>query len=88
MIAVLTSPHLNPHDLTLLIFPGWIIAAYAVRGNWNGRLSAIWLALLWLGYVLPSLGDPGALVIPSVVLMAVVTMMLAVPGREQAQAPG
>src|SRR5205823_1262073 len=32
VLAVVSSLHLNPHDLTLLIFPGWILGAYAVSG--------------------------------------------------------
>ena len=49
--AVLTSLHLNPHDLVLLIFPAWIVGAYALSGAF-GSTSRLWLALLWLGYAL------------------------------------
>jgi hypothetical protein len=50
IVAVLTSLHLNPHDLTLLIFPAWILAAYAVSGKWGQRTSRIWLSIIWAGY--------------------------------------
>jgi hypothetical protein len=77
LFAVLTSLHLNPHDLTLLIFPAWIVAAYATSGMWDARRSALWLGILWTGYVMTSLGDPTALVVPSVLLMTLAAIMLA-----------
>lgn len=85
IMAVLISPHLNPHDLTLLIFPAWILGTYAASGAGGKRLSRVWLAILWAGYaILPlafgaqavidgptSTGDNTAIVvIPSVLLMA------------------
>ncbi|HEX8597861.1 MAG TPA: glycosyltransferase family 87 protein [Chloroflexia bacterium] len=51
IVAVLTSLHLNPHDLVLLIFPAWIVAAYALSGAF-GRALRMGLAALWLGYAL------------------------------------
>jgi hypothetical protein len=77
VLAVLTSLHLNPHDLTLLIFPAWIITAYLARGEWSVRPSTLWLSILWAGYILPSLGDPGLLVVPSVLLMSLSAVLLA-----------
>jgi hypothetical protein len=77
--AVLTSLHLNPHDLALLIFPAWIIGAYATSGLWSKGLSRLWLALLTFGYILAplTLTNPTAVVIPSVLLMAVASGLLA-----------
>jgi hypothetical protein len=81
VVAVLTSLHLNPHDLTLLIFPAWIIGAYATSSLWNARLSRLWLAILWVGYVLAPLTlyvtNPAVPVIPSVILMAGSACLLA-----------
>jgi hypothetical protein len=76
--AVLTSLHLNPHDLTLLVFPAWIIGAYATSGLWSKTLSRIWLALLAAGYILAplTLAYPANVVIPSVLLMAVACGLL------------
>jgi hypothetical protein len=51
ILAVLTSLHLNPHDLVLLIFPAWIVGAYTLSGAF-GASSRLWLGLLWLGYAL------------------------------------
>ncbi len=51
IVAVLTSLHLNPHDLVLLIFPAWIVAAYALSGAF-GTASRAGLAALWLAYAL------------------------------------
>jgi hypothetical protein len=87
VVAVLTSLHLNPHDLTLLIFPAWIVGAYATSGLWSNGLSRLALALLWAGYVvgIGTLIAPNEVVIPSVLIMAGVALLVArqlVPGRE------
>jgi hypothetical protein len=84
ILAVLTSLHLNPHDLVLLIFPAWIAGAYALSGGF-GSASRRWLALLWLGYAvvpvafflqeLPGVKAGG--VVLSVLLMAGAALWLA-----------
>jgi hypothetical protein len=78
VVAVLTSLHLNPHDLTLLIFPAWIVGAYATSGRWNGLVSRVALALLWAGYAagIGTLVSPRAVVIPSVLIMVGVAALL------------
>ncbi len=86
ILSVLTSLHLNPHDLTLLIFPAWIITACIARGEWDARLSALWLMILWVGYALPNLGNPGLLVIPNVLLMTLSAALLACRFVQPAQA--
>lgn len=83
IMAVLTSLHLNPHDLTLLIFPAWIIGTYALNGAFGG-VSRTMLALLWAGYFLipltffldetPIIKSGG--VILSVLLMAGAALLL------------
>lgn len=72
IVAVLTSLHLNPHDLTLLIFPAWIIGAYATTGQWSKTVSRAWLVILSIGYALGllTLTNTREVVIPSVLLMA------------------
>ena len=81
IVAVLTSYHLNPHDLTLLIFPAWIIGAYAVSGVWGRAWSRLWYGMLWAGYLLAPLtlySENSALaVVPSVLLMALAACLLA-----------
>ena len=84
IIALLTSLHLNPHDLTLLIFPGWIIAAYVVSGRWDPSLSRLWLWILWLEYALVPLtfflvplSNPALQTIPDILLMAFAAIQLA-----------
>jgi hypothetical protein len=79
IMAVLTSLHLNPHDLTLLVFPAWIIGAYATSGLWSKGLSRMWLALLTAGYLIAplTLTNPTTVVIPSVLLMATASGLLA-----------
>jgi hypothetical protein len=44
-VAVLVSPHVEPHDLTLALAPGWILATAAVRHS--GRRLPTWL---WVGW--------------------------------------
>jgi hypothetical protein len=79
IVAVLTSLHLNPHDLTLLVFPAWIIGAYATSGLWSKNLSRLWIALLTVGYLIAplTLTNPTGVVIPSVMLMATACVLLA-----------
>nr|MBF6613933.1 DUF2029 domain-containing protein [Chloroflexota bacterium] len=85
IIAVVTSLHLNPHDLTLLIFPAWVMAAYATSGRWNKRVSQLWLSILWVAYLLIPVtfyGDaanvaPGLAVVPDVLLLALAALLLA-----------
>jgi hypothetical protein len=77
--AVLISPHLNPHDLTLLIFPAWIIGSYASSGAWSGSTSRMWFFILWAGYAVGPLilVNPQSAVLPGVFLMAVASVLLA-----------
>lgn len=53
LIAILAAPHLYIHDLTLLIFPAWVIVHRLRAEGWPRPLATIWLALLWAGFVLP-----------------------------------
>jgi hypothetical protein len=84
IVALLISPHLNPHDLSLLIFPAWVIGAHAAQGRWGG-LSRLWVLLLWVGYALYPVtfvvsglsGNAGLSVVPGVLLMAVAAGLLA-----------
>jgi hypothetical protein len=80
IVAVLISFYLNPHDLTLLVFPAWILGAYATSGLWGVGRSRLWIALLWAGYIVapialtlnPAANLPGGAlpVVLSVLLMA------------------
>lgn len=83
VIAVLTSLHLNPHDLMLLLFPAWIVAAYAFSRLWAARASVLWMAILWAGYLLYQATMPLAanlgnwvVVVPSVLFMAFAAILL------------
>jgi hypothetical protein len=77
--AVLISPHLNPHDLTLLIFPAWIIGSYASSGVWSSSTSRMWFFILWAGYAIGPLilVNPQSAVLPGVLLMVVASVLLA-----------
>lgn len=80
VVAVVTSLHLNPHDLALLIFPAWIIGAYAMSGEWRKSISRGWLVVLWTGYILPPLTlyqpNNALAVMPSVLVMVVAIGLL------------
>ncbi|MGN6565480.1 MAG: glycosyltransferase family 87 protein, partial [Thermomicrobiales bacterium] len=69
VVALLVGPHVNPHELTLLIVPAWIVVARAPAAG----PSRLWLVLLWGTYGLRWLtllpGYPAVAVIPSVVLL-------------------
>jgi hypothetical protein len=81
VVAVLISPHLNPHDLSLLIFPAWIAGAYAMSTVWYKWVSVAVLGVLWAGYLLAPLAmyadNPALFVIPNVLLMAAGALLLA-----------
>lgn len=46
VLALLVSPHVQRHDLTLALVPGWILAAHALTPANVRRLA--WLGLGWL----------------------------------------
>lgn len=85
ILAVVTSIHLNPHDLTLLIFPAWILAAYAVSGALGTGQSRLFLYIMWTAYALIPLtlylglsaDYPGLAVMPNVLLMSSAALLLA-----------
>jgi hypothetical protein len=79
VVAVLTSLHLNPHDLALLIFPAWIVGAYATSRRWSPLVSRVALALLSAGYAagIGTLVAPREVVIPGVLVMVGVAVLLA-----------
>ncbi|HEX8600880.1 MAG TPA: glycosyltransferase family 87 protein [Chloroflexia bacterium] len=52
LLAVFAAPNLSAHDLTLLIFPGWIIGIYALTNRFGRRASAGWRIALAAGYTL------------------------------------
>ena len=55
IVAVLTSLHPGQDDLALLVFPAWIIGAYATSGLWpSGDLPAVDRDIVG-GYVLAPL---------------------------------
>ena len=90
--TALISPHLYPHDLTIMLLPAWIIAAYASSGIWTRHLSTAWLTLLWAGYaVIPVtfyadmiFDMPALTIVPGVLLLALVALRLA---GQQARGP-
>ena len=50
LIAILAAPHLYIHDLTLLIFPVWIVVWWLQAHGWPRPLTQVWLAIIWGGF--------------------------------------
>ena len=50
VIAILAAPHLYIHDLTLLIFPAWIVVWWLQAHGWPRPLTQVWLAIIWGGF--------------------------------------
>lgn len=85
VVALLAAPHANPHELTLMIVPAWIVLATAPPAGPARR----WLVLLWALYgsrwlaFLP--GYPAVAVVPTVLLLAAMALLLGraclAPGR-------
>lgn len=78
--SLLIAHHLYNHDLTLLIFPAWLIVAGATRGGWPR--ARLWLALVVVGSLLPSVTAALAerqaqITVPSVALLALAQLALA-----------
>ncbi len=80
VVVVLTAVQLTPQDLTLLVFPAWIIGAHAAQAGWGRGLSALWLAVLWAGYALAPLTlystNTALSVVPIVLLMILAVGLL------------
>jgi hypothetical protein len=82
LLATLIAPHLYIHDLTLLIFPAWIIVARVVAGGWRPSLVRLWLVVLWsihlLSLVFMMIADrwPSVPVVPTVLLCAAAAGLL------------
>ncbi len=89
IVAVLTSLHLNPHDLTLLLFPAWIVAFYALSEAWSNART--WLLMLWGGYALIHVtfyleiifDNPAVSVVPSTLLMSAAAWLIYVRVRRK-----
>ena len=68
-----------------LIFPAWILSAYALSGVPGKSQSRLWLYIIWSAYALIPLtfflglgaSYPGLAVVPNVVLMALAVVLLA-----------
>lgn len=81
IVALLTSLHVNPHDLTLLLLPAWIVAAHATR-LWPTAPSRRWLTLLWAGYAILPITfylAPNSFLatVPNILLLAFAAVLLA-----------
>jgi len=75
LLAVLSHrcTALNPHDLTLLIFPAWIITSY-IAGRQDSPVNPVVDYPQRTGCVLATLSDPW----PSLLPACVITMSLSV----------
>ena len=94
LLAVFTAPNLGSHDLTLLIFPGWIIGIYALSNRFGRGASVVWRLMLAVGYALFPVSlvlqgadaDASLLVLGSAALtLAAVLWLAAILPRRQAQ---
>lgn len=88
VLAVLTSPHSNPHDLTLLLFPAWIVMATILRRNSSGWSFVLWSGVLWSAYLLNTIGDPTTLVVPSVLLLVLAVGLIVIGIERQSNSHG
>ncbi|MDQ2806067.1 MAG: DUF2029 domain-containing protein [Chloroflexota bacterium] len=70
-LALLVSPHVQRHDLTLALVPGWILAAQALAAGRARRLA--WLGLGWLAGLIAG-------VVPSLVLSPAVLWLACTAG--------
>jgi Glycosyltransferase family 87 len=93
LLLVFTAPNLSSHDLTLLIFPGWIIGIYALSNRFGRGASMVWRLMLAVGYTLFPVSlvlqgadaDASVLVLGSAALMLAAVLWLAaiLPARQE-----
>jgi hypothetical protein len=85
LVAVLVATHVYGHDLPVLLFPSWLVAARALSGAWGARRARGWLALLWAGYAwalnFAFVPSAGLTIVPTVLLLLAAIALL---GRELA----
>lgn len=75
IVALLVSPHLGPHDHTVLLFPLWIVAAYLLSGRWTGWVARSWLILLWACYLISPVSMLGGLSTGTTTTVRVLTLV-------------
>ncbi len=83
IVALLIAPHTNPHELTLLIVPFWLVAATVPLPLLGWRwlvLAGVAYSLRWLA-LLP--GYPATTVLPSVTVLALFLFSLGTMGTRQ-----
>lgn len=79
--AMLIASHLHPHDLTLLIFPAWVLVSRMQTATLPVKLSRGWLRLLQIEYAFMALtffvqADAPLWVVANVTLLGVGTLLL------------
>jgi hypothetical protein len=80
--SILIPQHLYPHDLTILIFPAWLLLFAIAAGNWPVISPLVWRGLIVLGFVLPLLiflfaARTSQAVLPTVILLASILGLVA-----------
>ncbi|MFN8541978.1 MAG: glycosyltransferase family 87 protein, partial [Thermomicrobiales bacterium] len=80
IVTILIAHHLYIHDLTLLIFPAWLMVAGATATGWPH--PRLWLALATIGSLLPIVTAALAqrqwqISLPSIALLATTALALA-----------
>ncbi len=80
VVAVLIAPHLNAHDLIVLILPGWLITASVIAGAWDGKRARLWFLIAGAVYlpfpVVELAGQPLLWAIPPTVLALSLAVVL------------
>jgi hypothetical protein len=82
VVAVLIAPHLNAHDLVVLILPGWLITASVIAGVWDGRRARLWLLIagaVYLPFPVVELAGQPLLwaILPTVLALSLAVVLLA-----------
>lgn len=55
LVMLFTSPHVNFHDVSLLVVPGILVTLYVTKQNQDVKWSTLLTSLLFLGYFLVSI---------------------------------
>jgi hypothetical protein len=80
LAAMLSNPHLNTHDLSLLALPAALGLAYVLGSDQPATWRQVWLGLVWAAYLIPSYLFTQAFSWPVRLTTWVIAVMLALLG--------
>lgn len=92
--AILVAPHLNVHDLMLLIFPAWVMVYTAQQGELSPKVRVLWLPMLKMLYLLMAVAFLAGAALPiwvifnvSLLAFGTALLLVAILSTQKGQGP-